>query len=216
MDDTTSFEFPTLDQYYADFAERFWIPGSRFWKFERGQHYAEPGNPSWTAFNQGNWAKALELLETDRQRLTQYHQRCHELDITTRRLRIIETPITPYLQWELHLLHLRDTTGGPVRILPAHKIAEKPHPHPDYNVIAPDIMYKVSYDHHGVLQTATAYTHPAAIKNMVRYISGLYSRAEPINNYFTREIAHLPPPKPDQPLPDHYLDTTGRPTPPRT
>lgn len=211
-----SYEFPNLDDYYTDFNEHFWKPGTRFWKLERGQHYAEPANPSWVAFNQGNWTHALELIEADRDRLTRYHQRCNDLDITTRRVRVIETPISPYLQWELHLLHLRDQTGGPIRVIHADKIIERGGKLPDWNVIAPDVMYRVGYDHHGVLETAARTVSASSIKTVVRFIGGLYGRAEPITDYFAREIAHLPPPEPGQSLPDNYLQAVGRPNPPRT
>lgn len=50
-----------LDVYYAEFDQKY-REANAFWKFERGQHYAEPANPSWRAFHDGDWDRSLELL----------------------------------------------------------------------------------------------------------------------------------------------------------
>jgi hypothetical protein len=34
-----------------------------FWKLERGQAFAEPGNASWEAFARGDWDESLRLIE---------------------------------------------------------------------------------------------------------------------------------------------------------
>lgn len=209
--------FANLDEYYADFTKHFWKNATRFWKFERGQRYAEPASASWRAFNRGNWQEALDLLEASRPGLVDYHQRAATADITTHRVRIIEEPLTPYLQWELHLLHLRDQTGGPVRVLPASHILEYEEdcgPLADLNIIAPHALYEVTYDDNGVLESAIRSTDPDDIANQVAFVYKLYRIAEPIRDYFQRAVAHLPPPGPDFPLPEDYLETTGRPRPP--
>jgi hypothetical protein len=51
-----------LPAYYADFKKNF-SRTRKFWKLERGQTFAEPGDPSWEAFDRGDWEEAMQLLE---------------------------------------------------------------------------------------------------------------------------------------------------------
>jgi hypothetical protein len=206
----------TLNAYYPDFAHNFHKPGTTFWKFERGQHYAEPHNPSWKAFHDGNWENALHLIETERERLTGQHEQLNAEGINTYRVRIVDYPLTPYLQWELHYLHLRHQTGGPVHIYPAHLLAPLEHTGhelPDLNICAPHATYIPNYDDNGVLASATKYPWGNSI---TRYVKHLYKLGQPIDTYFQTHIAHLPPPATPPHVPDDYLETTGRPQPTRS
>ena len=206
----------TLDAYYADFDYHYRKPGTTFWKFERGQHYAEPANPSWVAFNEGNWELALELIEAERDRLTEHHTELDAQGIRTHRVRIINTPLTPYLQWELHYLNLRHQTGGPIHIYPAHLLDPLEHYGPvlpDLNICAPQAMYIPGYDHNGVLEHATKYPWSGAI---TRFVEDLYQLGQPIDEFFNTHIAHLPPPEPPTTLSADYLEQHGRPQPPRS
>src|ERR1700728_2724665 len=93
--------------YYADFEDNFWR-SREFRKLERGQVFAEPGDASWEAFDAGDWGEAMHLAEARRADLRRYHEENAAAGIRTRRIRIVSLPVTPYLQWELHLLRLRD------------------------------------------------------------------------------------------------------------
>lgn len=45
-----------VDEYNAAVGERFWdIRQFGFWKLERQQTFAEPDDPSWVAFDRGDW-----------------------------------------------------------------------------------------------------------------------------------------------------------------
>jgi hypothetical protein len=46
-----------LPGYYADFEENY-SHAREFWKLERGQEFAEPGDASWEAFDRGDWDEA--------------------------------------------------------------------------------------------------------------------------------------------------------------
>ena len=107
-----------LPAYYADFQRNF-RRAREFWKLERGQVFAEPGDASWEAFDAGDWDEAMRLAEARRADLRRYHEENTAAGIRTRRIRIVSLPVTSYLQWELHLLRLRDEAGGPIRILRA-------------------------------------------------------------------------------------------------
>lgn len=59
-----------LEAYREDFRRRdFAVDGCDSWKLERRQDFREPGDPSWEAFVQGNWEKALWLIEGRRKEL---------------------------------------------------------------------------------------------------------------------------------------------------
>jgi hypothetical protein len=206
-----------LPEYYADFEKRF-ACAREFWKLERGQVFAEPGDVSWEAFDSGDWDKAMRLLEQRRADLEQYHRESAAAGTATWRIRIVATPVSPYLFWELHLLKLRDETGGPIRVLPARAVAalEDRGPLPDIYTMDRDVMYQAVYDQYGVLEHALRYTDPVLVSRCRDFIADLYARGEPISDFFEREIAHRPPPVVGPAIPRDYLARTGRPRPIRS
>lgn len=207
-----------LSAYYADFQEHF-AHAREFLKLERGQAFAEPGDASWEAFNRGDWDEAMRLLQARRGDLRQYHQEHAARGTFTRRIRIVSLPVTPYLQWELHLLKIRDETGGPVRILHDTAVAdlEDDGPLPEIYTMDSDVLYQAIYDQHGVLDYARRYTDTALADRCRAFIAGLYARGEPIGRFFRREIGPLPPPHLAAPaIPGDYLEQTGRPHPIRS
>ena len=105
-----------LREYYADFRQNF-SRTREFWMLESGQDFAEPGNASWEAFNRGEWAASLRLVEDLRTDLKEYFRELQAAGTSTYRIRIVSLPLTPYLQWEFHVLRLRDEAGEPMRIL---------------------------------------------------------------------------------------------------
>jgi hypothetical protein len=207
-----------LPAYYADFQ---WNRARirEFWKLERGQVFAEPGDASWEAFDGGDWDESMRLLEARREDLKQYNQETADAGAATQRIRIVSLPVTPYLQWELHLLRIRDETGDPIRILRDTAVAdlEDRGPLPEIYTMDDAVMYQAVYDDLGVLEHALRYTDPVLVSRCRDFIAALYARGEPISDFFQREIAHLPPPRPADPaIPRNYLETTGRPGPIRS
>jgi hypothetical protein len=207
-----------LHDYYADFQRNF-RRAREFWKLERGQVFAEPGDASWAAFDAGDWDEAMRLLEERRADLKRYQKENAAAGRKTRRIRIVSLPVTPYIQWELHLLKARDEAGGPIRILPASALAdlEDQGPLPDIYTMDGTVMYRAVYDEHGVLEYALRYTDRTLVRDCRDLIADLYACGEPIGTFFEREIAYLPPPRPTAPLiPRDYLVRTGRPIPIRS
>lgn len=207
-----------LTDYYADFQRNFRL-AREFWKLERGQVFAEPGDASWVAFDAGDWDESMRLLEARRGDLESYHRENAVTGTLTRRIRIVSLPVTPYVQWELHLLRVRDESGGPIRILPASAVAslEDGGSLPDIYTMDSTVMYQAVYDEHGVLEHALRYCDGALVRHCRDFIEDLYSRGEPIGSFYEREIAQLPPPDPTAPLiPQDYLERTGRPVPIRS
>lgn len=217
LDQTTGTTLNNED-FYEDFNNHFWTC-DQFWKLETAQHFAEPGNPSWQAFNAGDWNEALRLHHERIEDLLDYHEQCGEYGITTKRVRIVKEPITPYLQWEMHLLFLRDTTGGPTRILPGNQFApfEKDCYNRPTDPLFPEIcgmdntvMYEHHYDQHGVMNATTKYTDLDTITKFKHLTDALYRDAQPIGPYFHRHIKPLPAPTITEQLDPDYLEQHGR------
>lgn len=206
-----------LDTYYDDFDRNF--RKTQFWKLERTQTSAEPSNPSWVAFNHGNWTESLQLLQQWQQELGPIHAKNLINHVNARRIRIIEEPLTPYTQWELELLQRRRQITGGIRTItaahPAIQTVETKYQLPDLNIMD-HVMYRVVYDEHGVLDHAYKYTDPDIIKVWRQITMILYGHGTDITDYYREHVAHLPPPTTGTPLPDDYLEQHGKPRQRRT
>jgi hypothetical protein len=200
------FESLTLDAYRKDFEFNFWHTGSPgFWKLERGQYFQEPGNVSWEAFAHGDWVTSLKLIESGVPELRQYYSRIAESGFSTRRVRVVEEPITEYLQWELHMLRARDAHGGSVRVVGPKVVAEweTADPLPEIYTLGGEVMYEAVYDETGTLYSARKFTNHELILRCQKLIADIYTRGEPLQSYFDRCVANLPAPQGDpkaQPL----------------
>ena len=60
--------------------------------------------------------------------------------------RVVEEPITAYLQWELHALRIRDQCGGSLRIVGPDQVAEFEHDAslPEIYTLGATVMYRQS------------------------------------------------------------------------
>ncbi|ANZ39033.1 hypothetical protein BBK82_26135 [Lentzea guizhouensis] len=185
------------DDYYNHFNEHFWKTGrSGFWKLERLQHFEEPGDESWVAFSEGDWDRSLALLDERRSALRAHYAKISNAQFETWRIRIVESPLTDYMQWELHLLHLRDQLGGHTRILPAHEIAqfEQEGLLPELITLGDDVMYEILYDENGLQEGGVLYVDTSLVTRCRELIKSLYQKGEPISTYFARDVEPLGPP----------------------
>jgi hypothetical protein len=207
-----------LPEYYADIDDNY-ARAKEFWKLERGQVYAEPDDESWKAFDGGDWEESTRLIEQRRTWLGDYFQRNSARGMVSRRVRIVSLPVTPYLQWELHGLRLRDELGQETRVLLDREVAdfEDHGPLPDLNLLDIGVMYQVIYDDNGVAGHALRYADAALVRRCRDFIGDLFEKGEPIRKFFRREVAHLPAPRPvHSSIPHDYLERAGRPLPPRS
>lgn len=185
------------DDYYNHFNEHFWRTGRPgFWKLERLQHFEEPGDESWVAFDRGDWHQSLALLEERRPALRTHYAKIANAKFETFRIRVVEHPLTEYMQWELHLLHLRDQLGGYTRILPAHEVRqlEEESRLPELITLGDDVMYEILYDENGLQEGGVLHTGVSLIARCREFIRSLYEKGEPISTYFGREVEPLEPP----------------------
>lgn len=182
--------------YHADF-RRTRRSGIRFQnKLERGQNFKERGFASWEAFSAGDWDSALSLADEKRETYTQQFREAAQLNILERRLRVVEFPVTPYVQWEMFVLRLRVELGDNIRVLDARKIAdiEREHLVPEVLILDEVVMYEVQYDEDGNAAGANRFADRALIRETSAGFDALYERGEEFHSFFDREIAPLAPP----------------------
>ncbi|MFI5845846.1 DUF6879 family protein [Catenuloplanes sp. NPDC051500] len=187
-----------LDAYYADFNEKLWstsAPG--FWKLERQQFFKEPGNPSWEAFAKGDWKESMRLIEAGRSEMIDYYRKIEDHGFVNRRVRVVERPIIPYLQWELHVLRMRDQYGGKVRVVTGEQVAafEPDAPLPEIYTHGTSTMYQAVYGDDGVLDHARRFTDRDLVIRCQRLIQDLYDVGQPLEQFFAEHVAPLPPPR---------------------
>ncbi|MFF8995322.1 DUF6879 family protein [Streptomyces sp. NPDC014983] len=186
-----------LDAYREDFRRRdFAVAGCDSWKLERRQHFREPGDASWEAFVQGDWPEALRLIETQRTELLDLSRLAARHRCRLLRVRVVEMPLTPYLQWELHLLRLRAECGELIRVLAPEHLAvyEREGPVPELVTLNDDTVYEIRYDAEGALEGAVRHLDAGTRDRVAAWIEELYELGEDIGAFFSREVAPLKPP----------------------
>nr|WP_236061992.1 DUF6879 family protein [Actinacidiphila acididurans] len=117
-------EVLTDETYSRDFRERRTaIRNGDSWKLERLQHFEEEGSASRDAMRRGDWEAALRLMAGREDAL----RRAAEADVRNgspfHRVRVVEEPLTPYLQWELHSLRQRALCGHRIRVVLAEALS---------------------------------------------------------------------------------------------
>lgn len=180
-------------EYLADFWDRYRDASGIFWKLERRQEFSEPDVPSWVAAVTGEWSRALALIGQMRAEVAEEFAAVPGL--RRHRVRIIERPVSAYLQWEMHVLRMRADEGEEVRIVDAALIhdQEQDSLFPELAVIS-GAAYQILYTSEGVLDGALRSTDPSLVTLAETRAADLFREGEDIGSFFTREIAPLPVP----------------------
>ncbi|MUL41390.1 hypothetical protein FZ103_09400 [Streptomonospora sp. PA3] len=192
-------ELPAVPLERKDYLAQYWSAyqeGGVFWKLERAQHFQEPGDASWEAFAAGDWERALELNEADRADAEAMAAKDREVGVQTRRIRVVEDPVSPYLQWEMQFLRLLAEAGQALRVVPRRQVAhlERERPLPEIVILGGRVMFLVRYDSSGRADGAWRIDDRGAIGEAADELAALFEAGEPLPDYFQREIAPLPPP----------------------
>nr|WTA70815.1 hypothetical protein OHB51_17355 [Micromonospora sp. NBC_00855] len=192
-------ELLALDDYWADFEKRFWTTGPPgFWKLERQQTFKEPQDEGWQAFAAGRWEQSLRILDARRPEFENYYRRIADSGFATRRVRVVQEPLTPYLQWELYVLRLRHEYGGLTRVVAPGQVvaAEADGPLSEIYTLGTDVMYEAIYDAGGVLEASRRWRNPDVVTRCQEFIESLYDNGEPLDDFFARAVEPLEPPRP--------------------
>lgn len=185
------------DEYLRDFRARdVRIRDGSSWKLERRQHFEEFGNPSREALRRGDWDAALRALGENREGLRRVQAEEEARGAVFHRVRVVQEPLTPYVQWELHALRLSAEFGERVRVLPAEAVARDEHDGllPELTVQDDRVLFHVQYTPAGVPDGAVRYAEPTVVEPWTAYLRQAYAAAEDIGSYFRHSVAPLPPP----------------------
>ncbi|HLS32763.1 MAG TPA: hypothetical protein VK039_04160 [Brevibacterium sp.] len=182
--------------YHADFDTEFTPLTGVLWKLERAQTYQEHGDASWEAFIAGDWERSLVLNDEERDGARAQAKSLREQGVEIRRLRIVEKPVTPYVQWEMQYFRILAEEGFPLRVLEADSIAqyERSGPLPDLNLLGDRVLYHIVQEPDGTPAGARRIDDPDSIAGVRRAMESLFEEAEPVLDYFHREVAPLPAP----------------------
>ncbi|MGV9315503.1 DUF6879 family protein [Streptomyces sp. NPDC003691] len=187
----------TREDYKHDFRERrAVIRDGESWKLERLQHFEETNDDSREALRQGDWPAVLRLFEAERDALVRKARDEASRGAVFHRIRVVEEPLTPYVQWELHWLRLSAECEHSVRVLPAPLVAaaESDAVLPELNLLDGRALYRVRYTAAGRPDGAIRFTDPGTVRTWAEYLRELYAAAEDVQAYFERAVAELPPP----------------------
>lgn len=183
-------------QAYRDDLSPLWAQIDRFDKLERLQHFREPHDASWRAFAAGRWEESRELSEQNRPMVEAEFAEDRRLGYSSYRVRVVEFPISPYLQWEMYRFVIRVECGENLRVVGPEAIARY-----ETDGVAPELifmgdlaMYEVLYDETRVLAGGRKFTDPDLIAGCRAEVHALYAQGEDFQAFFDREIAPLPPP----------------------
>lgn len=172
------------------------VPGI-VWKLERSQVFREPHDPGWQALMEGRWQDALAFNEEDRDYARKKRRHNRQYGVELRRLRIVERPVTPYLQWEMHFFKILVEEGYALRVLDSERVRhlERERQLPELLVHGDKVLYQVRYDELWTPCGARRIDDPTVVGPVYEEIADLWTQAEPLLAYFEREIAPLPPPE---------------------
>ncbi|OEV11610.1 DUF6879 family protein [Streptomyces nanshensis] len=195
-----------LAAYRQDFRiRRASVPAGRpGWKFERRQHFQERSSPSWEAFRRGDWDEALRLAAERRSHWRSVARDDRERGAVLHRVRVVEEPLTPYMQWELHALRVQGESGRPVRVVggEAVRALESAGPLPEVVVLGGQVLYEILYTDEGLLHGGVRYTDAGVIARWEAFVERLYEQGEDVVPYVDRAVSHLPAPMTTQ-VADH-------------
>ncbi len=168
------------------------------WKLERSQYFHEPDDdPSWQAFIANDWARVLAVFESERADARAEAESYARQGSELRRLRIVESPVSRYLLWEMQWFKILAEEGTSIRVLDAGHVEAIEH-----DGVLPEIvvdehaLYHVRYDDDWRACGARRIGDPNVMRQTIEEITALWDLAEPFSRFFEREIAALLPPTP--------------------
>lgn len=198
LDRLNSYSGRAMDrpEYHADLKREYAARSGVFWKLERAQFFNEVGDSAWDAFKAGDWDRVLALFESDRERVSRDVASEEQRGVEMRRLRIVEHPPSMYLRWEMHSHMVFAECGRPIRVLGAERVAdlEDDGALPELLILGEDVLYQVRYTEDMTPNGAVRTDDRATVRAAAALVADLYERAEPLADYFRREIAPLGPP----------------------
>lgn len=190
-------EWLALEEYSRDFDLHYdQVRDRDCWKLERKQFFKESNSRSWEVFRRGGLAEAQRLLKDRAPALREAAEEAASRGSVFRRVRVVEQPLTAYVQWELRSLRVRSENGGPVRVVTAEDVGGLEHdgPLPELVTLGGRVLYQVMYTEENAPQGALRFADSACVEQWEEFIAALFAAGEEVASYVERNVAHLPPP----------------------
>jgi hypothetical protein len=189
----------TAAAYLDDFAPRFWsISSGDSWKLERRQSFREDNSASYHAWKAGQRDSAVALLD-HRPWLVEHYQRIQEAGFTAYRVRVVQRPVSDYLQWELRSLVRRAALGERIRVVTAEQVAHLEadgQPLPEIITLGHDLLYCVAYTDGGALAGAARVAEPETVARWRATIAELHEAGRDVADFVAEHAAGLGDPQP--------------------
>ena len=186
------------EDYLKDFFRYFDRANDSFLKLERGQSFREPGVPSFEAFASGDWEASLRLIGQEATDTKAYFNGLRERRVRAIRVRIVELPLTPYLQWEFWVLRRNQALGEEVRVVDLTTLRAahgSDYDVPELAIIDSSVAYEVLYDEGGMNIGARKLVDTHAIEVCRQTTIELFEEGEPLDGFFEQYVEPLPPPR---------------------
>jgi hypothetical protein len=177
----------SLDEFGVAFASAWSRIESRFLKLECWQAYHESDtNESQAAYNRGDTEAARELLrrEADADRLLYEDVRRRAIEYA--RVRLVQEPLTPYLEYELLSYRIRADLGERIEVVscePGRRLPDEQR----FDFLLFDRRTALIHDYGTVevgRQTGGWLTHqPDVITSLESVVTGLRRQAVPLQRY---------------------------------
>src|SRR5712691_8043000 len=108
----------SLGEFSSEFSEAWTQIKSRFVKLECWQRYQELGaNESQEAYNHGDIARAQVLLKTEAEADRSLYEDIGRQGIDYVRIRLVQHPLTSYMQYELLAYKIRAQMGESIEVV---------------------------------------------------------------------------------------------------
>lgn len=112
-----------LEEFFREFQSEWDKLKFRFFKLERQQAYQEPDDPSYQAFARGDLSEAIRLVRERIREQKPLYEVARQKGIDIIRVRVVERPLSDYLQYEFEAYKVSQEYGEQVRLVMASALA---------------------------------------------------------------------------------------------
>jgi hypothetical protein len=165
----------------------------RFLKVERRQEYSEPDDPSYQAFERGDFAEAYDLVAKRLREQESFYKPARDKGLELIRLRIVEFPLTDYLKcYELPSYRVSSELGEDIRITAIESVKSllTALEVPDFLLFDSRCVLVNTYDPNGSPNGALLVTDGATIRHYVEAATELQNASVDLHSFLSEQ--HIP------------------------
>jgi hypothetical protein len=174
-----------LDEFGSRFVEAWSRLQCCFRKVECWQAYQErEANRSQTAFNKGQVDKARELLREEAEADRALYDDVKARKIDYARIRLVQEPLTPYLEYELMAYRIRESLGEAIEVVRCERGVNLPNENYfDFLLFDRHTALIHDYGDEGLQSGGWLVTAPGVIAELERVATELRGRAIPLGEF---------------------------------